>query len=79
MSENDNIIKSSPEKASLINSAIPILFLLGIILYGLVLRPYFFQQSIIPLEVIFLSAAFFASSHLLYLGVHLEYNFIQCS
>ena len=68
MSDNDKIIKSSPEKESLINSAIPILFLLGIILYGLVLRPYFFQQSIIPLEVIFLSAAFFASSHLLYLG-----------
>ena len=52
----------------IIHAALPILFLLGIILYGLVLRPYVFNQSIFPLEIVFISASFFAASHLWYLG-----------
>ena len=51
-----------------IHAALPILFLLGMILYGLVLRPYVFKQSSIPLEIIFISASFFSASHLSYLG-----------
>ncbi|MEL6945090.1 MAG: Na+/H+ antiporter NhaC, partial [Bacteroidota bacterium] len=53
-------------------AALPILFLLGIILYGLVLRPYVFEQSIIPLEIVFISAAFFTASYLTYLGYDWE-------
>ncbi len=52
----------------LLHAALPILFLLGMIVYGLVLRPYVFDQSIIPLEIVFISSAFFAASHLAYLG-----------
>lgn len=44
------------------------MFLLTAIFYGLVLRPYVFKQSLIPLEIIFISASFFAVCHLLYLG-----------
>ena len=50
------------------HAALPILFLIGMILYGLVLRPYVFKQSSIPLEIIFISASFFSASHLSYLG-----------
>lgn len=57
-----------PKKTSVLNSSLPILFLLGMILYGLVIRPYVFNQSTIPLEIVFISAAFFAASHLWYLG-----------
>ncbi len=57
-----------PKKTSLLNSSLPILFLLGMIVYGLVIRPYVFEQSIIPLEIVFISSAFFAACHLWYLG-----------
>ena len=59
-----------PEKKAqnIIHPILPILFLLGMILYGLVLRPYVFNQSSIPLEIIFISASFFSTSHLWYLG-----------
>jgi len=60
--------KNLSEKTSLLNSAIPILFLCVIILYGLVFRPYVFFQNTIPLEIIFISASFFAVFHLLILG-----------
>ena len=56
------------EKTKITQAALPILFLLGMIVYGLVLRPYVFRQSIIPLEIVFISSAFFAASHLFYLG-----------
>ena len=55
---------SIAKKATVFNSSLPILFLLGMILYGLVIRPYVFEQSIIPLEIVFISSAFFAASHL---------------
>ena len=59
-----------PEKKAqnIIHPILPILFLIGMILYGLVLRPYIFNQSSIPLEIIFISASFFSASHLWYLG-----------
>ena len=44
-------------------------------MYGLVLRPYFLSQSIIPLEIIFLTAAFFAACHLGFLGYTWEQIF----
>ncbi|SNY94862.1 Na+/H+ antiporter NhaC [Flagellimonas pacifica] len=55
-------------KDKLIHSALPVLFLLALIVYGLVLRPYFFDQPTIPLEIIFLCSSFFATAHLYYLG-----------
>lgn len=48
--------------------ALPIVILLGLIVYGLVLRPYVLDQEGIPLEIIFISASFFAAAHLFYLG-----------
>ena len=53
---------------NILHAALPILFLLGLIVYGLILRPYAFNQSIIPLEIVFISASFFAASHIWYLG-----------
>lgn len=55
-------------KDKFIHSLLPILFLLWVILYGLVLRPYVLNQSPIPLEIIFISSSFFAVCHLVYLG-----------
>ena len=63
-----NQVTTVAKKTSVLNCALPILFLLGMILYGLVIRPYVFEQPTIPLEIVFISAAFFAASHLLYLG-----------
>ena len=51
-----------------IHAALPILFLLFVIVYGLVLRPYLFGHVVIPLELVFISAAFFTACHLAYLG-----------
>jgi len=56
------------EETRLIHLALPVLFLLGLILYGLVLRPYAFSQSVIPLEIIFILSSFFATCHLMFLG-----------
>jgi len=63
---------SKNKEYSFLQASLPILFLLGIIIYGLVIRPYVFQQSIIPLEIVFISSAFFAASHLWYLGYSWE-------
>jgi len=56
------------QQASLTQAALPILFLLSMILYGLVIRPYFFQQSAIPLEIVFISSSFFAGGLMWYWG-----------
>ena len=56
------------QEISTIHLALPILFLLGLIVYGLVLRPYVFGETGIPLEIIFIAASFFATAHLFYLG-----------
>ncbi len=63
---------SQTKTITISQAALPILFLLGMIVYGLVLRPYVFHQSIIPLEIVFISASFFAASHLWYLGYSWE-------
>ena len=60
--------KSSENQVSTIQAAVPILFLLALILYGLVLRPYFLEQSAIPLELVFIGSAFLTACHLGYLG-----------
>lgn len=46
----------------------PILFLLGLIVYGLILRPQLFGQAAFPLEVIFIFAATFSVAQLFWLG-----------
>ncbi len=46
----------------------PILFLLGLVVYGLILRPQFFGQPAFPLEVVFVLAATFAITELIILG-----------
>jgi NhaC family Na+:H+ antiporter len=56
------------DETRLLHLALPVLFLLSLIIYGLVLRPYVFEQPVIPLEIIFILASFFATCHLVYLG-----------
>ena len=46
----------------------PILFLLGLVVYGLILRPQVFEQPAFPLEVVFVLAATFAIAELMWLG-----------
>jgi len=60
------------EKITTTQAALPILFLLGLIVYGLVLRPYVFGQGTIPLEIVFISAAFFVACQLSILGYSWE-------
>ena len=55
-------------KLSFIQTILPVLFLGIIIIYGMLLRPNFFQQPAFPLEVVFMLAAFFAIAELLTLG-----------
>jgi len=60
--------KYKDHPADLATASLPVLFLLAVILYGLVLRPYIFEQSKFPLEIVFILAACFAAAHLAYLG-----------
>ncbi len=55
-------------RLSFIKTILPVLFLGGLILYGMVLRPQVFEQPIFPLEVIFMLAAVFAIGELMILG-----------
>ena len=63
---------TSKPKISFINQVSPVLFLALLIIYGMVLRPNFFQQSSFPLEVVFMLAAVFAVGELLILGFKWE-------
>ncbi len=63
-----NMSKPKHQSVSLSTASLPVLFLLVLIIYGLVLRPYAFDQSKFPLEIVFISAACFAAAHLAYLG-----------
>ena len=56
------------KKATFLQSLLPVVFLFVIIIYGLVLRPMFFKQEVIPLEIIFLTASIFAITQLRILG-----------
>jgi NhaC family Na+:H+ antiporter len=47
---------------------LPILVLLGLVVYGLILRPQLFGQPAFPLEVVFILAATFAITELVLLG-----------
>jgi NhaC family Na+:H+ antiporter len=58
----------SGRSLSFLASAFPILVLLGLIGYGLVLRPLVLDQSAIPLEIVFTAAAAVAIAELLWLG-----------
>lgn len=46
----------------------PILFLLGLVVYGLILRPQVFGLPAFPLEIVFVLAATFAVTELIFLG-----------
>ena len=63
---------TSKPKISFIKQVSPVLFLALLIIYGMVLRPKFFQQSSFPLEVVFMLAAVFAVGELLVLGFKWE-------
>ena len=53
---------------SFLDSALPALALLVLVLWGLMARPLVLDQPAIPLEVVFVLAASFAIAHLLWLG-----------
>ncbi|GAB5535400.1 MAG: Na+/H+ antiporter NhaC [Rubricoccaceae bacterium] len=58
-----------PDRAVTFAQALwPILFLLGLVVYGLILRPQVFDQPAFPLEVVFVLAATFAVTELVILG-----------
>ncbi len=49
-------------------AAMPVLFLIVLIVWGLILRPHFFGQPAFPLEIVFILAASFAILQQLLLG-----------
>ncbi|MEM6337379.1 MAG: Na+/H+ antiporter NhaC family protein, partial [Bacteroidota bacterium] len=51
-----------------LQALVPILSLLGLIVYGLILRPQVFGQPAFPLEIVFVLAATIAVTHLVWLG-----------
>ena len=60
---------TEPPRASTFTQALlPVLFLSALILYGLILRPQFFDQPAIPLEILFILAAAFTIGELFVLG-----------
>jgi len=52
----------------ILDALLPIAFLFGLIVYGLILRPQIWHQAPIPLEIIFILAAVFMTTELLILG-----------
>lgn len=52
----------------LVHAALPILFLLALVVYGLILRPQVFGEPAFPLELVFVLAAGFAVTELVLLG-----------
>ena len=60
--------KTDEKQVSFIHLVLPILFLLSLIVYGLILQPRVFGQPAFPLEIVFLLATVFSSSHLLIIG-----------
>lgn len=61
-------MSKTQREISFFHLLLPILFLLVLIIYGLILRPQFFQQPAFPLEVLFIFAATFAIGELFWLG-----------
>ncbi|MEO0559555.1 MAG: hypothetical protein AAF170_15370 [Bacteroidota bacterium] len=62
-------LPDAPEQSVTFAQALwPILFLLGLVVYGLILRPQVFDQPAFPLEVVFILAATFAVTELVILG-----------
>ena len=59
----------TPERRVTFGQALaPVLFLLGLVVYGLILRPQVFDLPAFPLEVVFVLAASFAVAELVWLG-----------
>lgn len=57
-----------PAETGVLSAAAPLVFLLGLILYGLIWRPLFAQTTPLPLEAIFGASAVFALAQLLIAG-----------
>jgi len=67
MSENH-----APQEVTFTQALLPVLFLSVLIVYGLILRPQFFDQPAFPLEIIFILAAAFTIGELFVLGYRWE-------
>ena len=67
MSEN-----RAPQDVTFTQALLPVLFLSVLIVYGLILRPQFFDQPAFPLEIIFILAAAFTIGELFVLGYRWE-------
>jgi len=64
--------KPKEKKANFLQALLPVVFLFIVIIYGLVLRPVFFHQEALPLEIVFLTASIFAITQLRILGYKWE-------
>ena len=60
------------KKVTFLQALLPVSFLFIVIIYGLILRPYFYNQEAVPLEIIFLSGAIFTISQLRIMGYSWE-------
>lgn len=62
------MVKKSKKSISFIHLLLPILVLAILIIYGLILLPKIFHKPAFPLEIVFLLATVFSTTHLLSLG-----------
>ncbi len=60
--------KPSKSRVTFLQSLLPVAFLFIVIIYGLIVRPVFFNEEQLPLEIVFLTASVFAISQLRILG-----------
>ena len=60
------------KKVTFLQALIPVSFLFIVIVYGLILRPYLYNQESVPLEIIFLTGAIFTISQLRIMGYSWE-------
>ena len=64
-------------KVTFVTALLPVSFLLLVIMYGFILRPYAFDQEAFPLEIVFLSGSIFVITQLRIMGF--SWNEIQRS
>lgn len=62
------MVDTENKKITFIQALLPVSFLFLIIIYGFILRPYFFDQEPFPLEIVFLSGSIFTITQLRIMG-----------
>ena len=62
------MVDTENKKVTFMQALLPVSFLFLVIIYGFILRPYFFNQEPFPLEIVFLSGSIFAITQLRIMG-----------